>query len=113
MSSSIIVDVTITVATSSLAEFLKKLPLSYNGVIVEPECTLFEVAHRDNPETGETTVRLFEAWTCTKEWFVNVQLKKPYYEPYIEATKPMWTKDRVIEYYERNTEFSFVRPNHK
>ncbi len=74
MSSSIIVDVTITVATSNLALFLQKLPLSHNGVIAEPECALFEAAHRDNPETGETTVRLYEVWNCTKEWFVNVSV---------------------------------------
>lgn len=28
------------------------------------------------------------------------QLTKKYYEPYLEVTKPLWVKDRIVEYYE-------------
>lgn len=44
-------------------------------------------------------VRLVEGWTQSKEWCMEVQIKKPYYAPYVEETEKMWIKPRRFERY--------------
>lgn len=31
-----------------------------------------------------------EVWSKDKDWIFGVQLKKPYYKPYLDVTAPMW-----------------------
>ncbi|THU90213.1 hypothetical protein K435DRAFT_676388 [Dendrothele bispora CBS 962.96] len=103
----IMVFVLITVDPSKVDELLKHLWVIYKHVTAEPESSFFEVNLKR--ETGE--IRLTERWHCTVDWFERVQLKKKYYQPYLEATEPMWTKPRVIEYFEcLSPEWTTIKP---
>ncbi|KAF2707230.1 hypothetical protein K504DRAFT_535755 [Pleomassaria siparia CBS 279.74] len=95
---SISLHVHITIDPSNVEKFLEALKPGYEGVIAEPENTYFEVFH--NPENpGE--FKFVENWNGTKEWFMNVQMKKPYYEPYLAITEPMFIKERTFEIWGR------------
>jgi len=94
------------------SEFEGHLRKCYEKVILEPECTFFEVMN--SPERpGEYC--FVEGWTCDKkEWEevwiyycsgtllspnidafrLQVQGTKPYRAPYEKATRPMWLKPR-------------------
>lgn len=56
----------------------------------------FDVFH-----DGQGTFRFVELWTLTREQFENVQMNRPYYEPYLTITKPMWVEPRRIEYFDQ------------
>ncbi|PMD18137.1 hypothetical protein NA56DRAFT_577881 [Hyaloscypha hepaticicola] len=56
----------------------------FNHVSQEPECAYFIVGE-DEPGV----FRWMEGWTKDKEWVNDVQLEKPYYEPYFKATAPL------------------------
>lgn len=83
---------TIYVAPSDVDSFLQVMKeTSYAGVIREPECFIFEVLY-DKNEPG--VLRLIEGWTEGKDWCEQVQMKKPYYAPYMEKAEKMWIKPR-------------------
>lgn len=84
--------VAIYVSPDNIETFLDILrKTSYAGVVAENECFVLEVLHADD-EPG--VVRLVEGWTQSKEWCEQVQMKKPYYAPYLEKTEKMWIKPR-------------------
>ncbi|KAE9402065.1 hypothetical protein BT96DRAFT_991572 [Gymnopus androsaceus JB14] len=87
----------ITVDPSRIDEYLEHLQPIHKAVSAEPDCALFTVSV--NRETGE--IRMTQSWNRDREWFSEVQAKKAYYEPFIAATKSMWTKPRVVEVQER------------
>ena len=68
----LLVDVTIYVSLANLDEFWKGLRISYDRVIEEKECTLFEVSYLEDNETNEAVIHLVEGWSCTQEWFEKV-----------------------------------------
>ncbi|KAF2189254.1 hypothetical protein K469DRAFT_683683 [Zopfia rhizophila CBS 207.26] len=90
--------VKITMAPENAKAFLEALNPVYDAVVAEPENTFFEV-YQSAEEPG--VFKFVENWNATREWMVNVQLKKDYYKPYLEATKPMFIKPREIEMWDR------------
>jgi len=84
-----VLHVTIKIDPSKTQPYLEALRPAYECVVHEPECVFFDMFHSDD-EPG--LFRFVEGWTKDKEWFMKHQLTKPYYHPYEEATKPMWTE---------------------
>ncbi|KAI3401212.1 hypothetical protein diail_11918 [Diaporthe ilicicola] len=73
----------------------------------EPECLLFDV-FQDPGQPGR--FRFVEVWNASREWFENVQLRKPYYEDLWAKSKPTWESEMKIEYFERLGEgFAFKK----
>lgn len=67
----------------------------------EPECILFDVFQKPSQPGRFTFV---EVWNADREWFETKQLTKPYYAMLWEKSKPTWTKEVEIEYFEREGE---------
>ncbi|KIY64836.1 hypothetical protein CYLTODRAFT_445733 [Cylindrobasidium torrendii FP15055 ss-10] len=91
------VNAVIVIASADLEEFWKGFEDVFNKVIAEEECTLFERSYQEDKENDEVIIRLFEAWTGTVEWFREVQMNKPYYKPYLEATQKLWRRDHEFK----------------
>ncbi|KAK4694663.1 hypothetical protein P7C71_g2952, partial [Lecanoromycetidae sp. Uapishka_2] len=90
--------VDIWVAPENVDKFLQALKPAYDLVTAEPECTFFEVYHAaDSP--GH--FRWVENWSKDKEWFMKHQITKEYYEPYFEATEPLFIKPREFKMFDR------------
>ncbi|KIY64837.1 hypothetical protein CYLTODRAFT_492787 [Cylindrobasidium torrendii FP15055 ss-10] len=92
----LILNVHIVVRPADLEKFWKGLEISASRVIEEKECTLFEISYLENKEKDQVDIYLYEAWTCTVEWFNEVQMNKPYYKPYLEATEKLWKRPREM-----------------
>ena len=83
--------VTIRVSPSDVPAFLEAFRPCWEGVVSEPENIYFDVT-QDPERPG--LFRFVEVWTKDKEWFLSNQLNKPYYEPYLKITQPMWIEER-------------------
>lgn len=70
----------------------------WDACAAEPECLFFDV-FEDPKNVGR--FRLVEVWSKDREWFEKEQLAKPYYATLWGKSKPTWTKDIEIEYFER------------
>ncbi|ETN47149.1 uncharacterized protein HMPREF1541_01340 [Cyphellophora europaea CBS 101466] len=90
------VHVTIRVSPTNAPRFLELLRPCQEGCLSEPQCLYFDVFH-----DGHGLFRFVEVWTLTRAEFESVQMRKPYYEPYLSLTTPMWTQDRDIQYFEQ------------
>lgn len=90
------VHVTIRIAPESVPTFLEYFGPCQAGCLAEPACMYFDVFH-----DGQGTFRFVELWMLTREEFVNVQMNRPYYEPYLTITTPMWVEPRRIEYFDQ------------
>ena len=93
LSTGVILSVKVYVPVEKQPEFFKFFRPAYDAVIAEPECRFFFVTQ--NPQEPEA-ISWVEGWTKGVEWLQEVQLKKPYYQPYIEATEPWFSKPREI-----------------
>ena len=65
---------------------------------LEPECLLFDV-FSDPEDPGHFT--LVEVWNATKEWFLEVQMKKDYYSELWRETERMYCEPRIVRFAER------------
>jgi quinol monooxygenase YgiN len=83
--------VTIQVAPHNVDAFLEALRPCWAGCVAEEENLFFDVFQ--DPETPGR-FHFVELWSKGKEWFFEVQFKKPYYKPYLDTTVPMWIADR-------------------
>ena len=83
--------VTIQVAPHNVDAFLEALRPCWAGCVAEEENLFFDVFQ--DPETPGR-FHFVELWSKDKEWFFEVQFKKPYYKPYLDTTVPMWIADR-------------------
>jgi quinol monooxygenase YgiN len=68
-------------------------------------CCFFDVFH---DPTSPGTFRFVECWTGDEKWFWEVQFKRPYYEPYLAITEPMWIVPREMMFAERVQGWSFA-----
>ena len=85
--------VTIQVAPHNVDAFLEALRPCWAGCVAEEENLFFDVFQ--DPETPGR-FHFVELWSKDKEWFFEVQFKKPYYKPYLDTTVPMWIADRKL-----------------
>ncbi|EXJ87300.1 hypothetical protein A1O3_04259 [Capronia epimyces CBS 606.96] len=97
--------VTIRVDPSNIEPFLAALRPCWEAVCREPECLYFDISHSPS-EPG--TFHFVEVWAMDKKTFLEHQLKKPYYEPYEAATRPMWLTERKLEFLARVDGWSYV-----
>ena len=91
MSKQLSLHVTIQVAPHNVDAFLEALRPCWAGCVAEEENIFFDVFQ--DPETPGR-FHFVELWSKDKEWFFEVQFKKPYYKPYLDITVPMWIADR-------------------
>ena len=64
----------------------------------EPKCILFDV-FEDPEDRGHFT--LVEVWDATKQWFLEEQMTKSYYDELWQKTEFTYRKARVIRFAER------------
>lgn len=64
----------------------------------EPKCILFDV-FEDPIDRGHFT--LVEVWDATKQWFLEEQMTKSYYDELWQKTEFTYRKARVIRFAER------------
>jgi quinol monooxygenase YgiN len=83
--------VSLQVAPHNVDAFLEALRPCWAGCVAEKENLFFDV-FEDLETLG--LLRFVEVWSEDKEWFLEVQAKKPYYKPYLDITVPMWIADR-------------------
>ncbi|KAF8847403.1 hypothetical protein BDZ45DRAFT_681911 [Acephala macrosclerotiorum] len=91
-----ILQVKVTFDPKDRDTFIKYFKPCYDSVIVEPECAYFLIGE-DLQQPG--VYRWTEGWTKDAAWFMNEQITKPYYKPYLKATEPLFTSERVAEAY--------------
>jgi len=105
-----ILQVGVTVAPENAATFLKHFKVIYDQVLAEPECAYF-VFGEDANAPGH--FHWTEGWTKDKDWFLSVQMNKAYYEPYLAATKPLWTSERDIKLFTPAKSLNHVKPGYE
>ncbi|KAL4876535.1 hypothetical protein BJY04DRAFT_199852 [Aspergillus karnatakaensis] len=86
--------VSIFIAPENVPKFFEAFEPAYKKVAAEPECTLFEV-YQDPNSPGELS--WVEHWTESLEWFMEVQVNRDYYAPYLAVTEPMFLKPREFK----------------
>ncbi|KAH7363792.1 hypothetical protein BKA65DRAFT_532508 [Rhexocercosporidium sp. MPI-PUGE-AT-0058] len=89
-----ILQVKVTFDPKNRDTFLKYFKPAYDAVIAEAECAYFFVGENAQ-DPG--VFRWTEGWTKDVAWFMAEQIHKPYYEPYLKATEPLFTSPRVAE----------------
>lgn len=95
---------TIQVDPGDVDRFLVAFRKCWLEVCKEPECVYFEV-FQSQAEAG--LFHFVEVWARDNEWFMEVQIKKEYYKPYWEITKPLWIH-RDLHTYNRLSGWNFV-----
>ncbi|KIW70480.1 hypothetical protein PV04_02747 [Phialophora macrospora] len=104
-SGQLVLQVKIRVDVSDIPSFLTALRPVWKSCISEPECMFFDVSHSP---TEPGTFRFVEVWKGDQKWFEDVQFKKEYYVPYLEATMPMWIAERELVFTERVEGWSYA-----
>lgn len=108
-----ILSVTLTISESDVPAFLAALKPAYDRVLAEPENVFYNVGRKlevslpvsdqqgvPGSAKDEEKVAVFhfeEGWNASIEWFMNVQVKKDYYVPYLATTEKMWVKPSKLK----------------
>lgn len=95
---------TIKVDPDKINEFLVAFRTCWVAVCKEPECVYFDVFH-SQIEPG--LFHFVEVWSKDNDWFMDIQIKKEYYKPYWNITRPLWL-NRDMHAYSRLNGFNFV-----
>ncbi|KAE9381951.1 hypothetical protein N431DRAFT_425510 [Stipitochalara longipes BDJ] len=102
---SCILQIKIVVSPENREAWLVLFKQCFDHVVSEPECAYFILGEE---EPG--VFRWTEAWTKDKEWITNVQMKKPYYEPYLKATTPLVNgSETKVEFFTPLEEMSMIK----
>ncbi|KPI36649.1 uncharacterized protein AB675_10083 [Cyphellophora attinorum] len=94
----------IKIDPANIDKFLQAFRACWLEVCKEPECIYFEVFHS---KTEPGRFQFVEVWNKDNDWFMEVQIKKDYYKPYWDITRPLWV-DRDLHEYDRLSGFNFV-----
>ncbi|TFK35582.1 hypothetical protein BDQ12DRAFT_688005 [Crucibulum laeve] len=105
--SGIILHNTLHIDPTKIDEYLKHLRPAWKAVCAEPECDFFEVS--TNPQEPGV-YRFTEGWNASLEWLITIQANKEYYKPYLAATEPLYIKPRVLEVFNRESDWSYRKP---
>ena len=90
-STTLILNIKITISPTSIPVFFDYFRTCFAHVVKESELIYFVVGQNPNVP-GE--IWWSEGWDCPgEEWLREVQLKREYYKPYLEATEGMFLKD--------------------
>lgn len=79
-----------------IGNFLRELFALRVTIEQEPHCLRFDVLQ--NAEQA-CDIMLIEAWT-SRDYFEQVQAKRPYYALYLERVRPMWAQERRMQHWE-------------
>lgn len=88
--------VTLKIKPEYVEEFKRRFIAVREVIIAERECMRLDLC-QSSEDPGRFMI--FEVWP-SREYFEKVQLAKPYYAPYFEATQHMWNAPRIVEYYD-------------
>lgn len=94
LSSGIVLSVKVWIPVEKQDEFFKLMRPVYDAVLAEPECRFFVITQ--NPQEPEA-ISWVEGWSKGAEWLLDVQLKRPYYQPYLSTTESWFLKPRFFE----------------
>ncbi|KAK4944559.1 hypothetical protein LTR10_015993 [Elasticomyces elasticus] len=95
---------TIKVDSADIDKFLDAFRTCWLAVCKEPECVYFDVFHS---QIDPGLFHFVEVWTKDNDWFMEVQIKKEYYKPYWDITRPLWV-NRDLHVYDRLSGYNFV-----
>jgi quinol monooxygenase YgiN len=90
-----VLTVQLSIKPERIEDFLLELSALRNLIEREPDCLRFDVLQ--NAACPES-IMLVEAWT-NRDYFDQVQLKRPYYAPYLARVQPMWAEDRRMQHW--------------
>ncbi|KAL4955929.1 hypothetical protein BDW69DRAFT_182106 [Aspergillus filifer] len=100
------IQMTVTLKPEDVPTFWDAFKPVFEHVTAEQECTFFEVYKSEDPGVISWT----ENWSKSKEWIIDVQIKKPYYDDYRKITTPLLLKPVEVRVYERlGPEFTVVK----
>ena len=91
LSSGCILSVKVWIPEEKIPEFFELFKPAYDAVVAEPECRFFVVS-RDPQDP--TCLSWVEGWAKPVQRLIDVQLPKPYYQPYISTTEKWFLKPR-------------------
>ncbi|KAG9789928.1 hypothetical protein ABEF93_006746 [Exophiala dermatitidis] len=92
-----ILSVKVWIPASKKSEFFSLFKPVYDACVAEEECLFFVVGEPEDAGDGNISISWTEGWTKPVEWFMTVQMKRDYYEPYISTTEAIFTKPRWFE----------------
>jgi hypothetical protein len=96
-----ILSVKVYISPADVPRFFTLFKPVYDAVLAEPECRFFIVA-QSSPSPQEedhnvTCLSWIEGWSKPPPWFMAIQMKKAYYEPYMSETTAMFVRPRWHE----------------
>ncbi|KAL6250316.1 hypothetical protein RBB50_002617 [Rhinocladiella similis] len=98
LSTGCVLSVKVYISPAEEARFWQLFKPAYDAVIAEPDCRFFVVSKpTPQPEENVTCLSWVEGWSKPAQWLQDVQLHKPYYEPYLSESEKMYLKPRVVE----------------
>ncbi|KAK6364689.1 hypothetical protein LTS17_011987 [Exophiala oligosperma] len=98
LSQGAVLSIKVYISPADEPRFWELFKPAYDAVVAEPECRFFVVSKPSpQPEENVTCLSWVEGWTKPAQWLQDVQLRKPYYQPYLSESEKMYVKERVIE----------------
>ncbi|WP_158621285.1 putative quinol monooxygenase [Dyella dinghuensis] len=90
-----VLTVQLSIKREQVEDFLRELSALRALIEREPDCLRFDVLQ---DAACPESIMLVEAWT-SRDYFEQVQLKRPYYTPYLARVQPTWAKDRRMQHW--------------
>ncbi|PYH43336.1 putative quinol monooxygenase [Aspergillus saccharolyticus JOP 1030-1] len=101
--------VRVWVAEEDVDKYFAALGSVFYKIARESACTLFEV-YQSQENQGE--ILIIKNWNASKEWVLNVAMKRPYLAEYHAITEPMFLKPKEVTIVDRKAgNFSVVKTN--
>ncbi|KAL2795204.1 hypothetical protein BJX66DRAFT_173054 [Aspergillus keveii] len=95
---SISLQVTVYLAEKDLDTFFEALGSVFNQIASEPYCTLFEV-YQSQEDKGQ--ILMLKNWSSTREWLVDVGMRRPYLDEYHAITEPLFLRPKDTKILDR------------
>ncbi|KAL4864735.1 hypothetical protein BDV12DRAFT_200813 [Aspergillus spectabilis] len=101
------IHMTVHIRPEDVPKFYEVFRPVFEKATAEPDCTFFELYQSPN-EPG--TISWVENWSKPKEWIIENQANKSYYDEYRAITTPMYLKPLEVKVFDRvGPEFTFTR----
>ena len=91
--------VTYYISREHIDSFFEAIRPVWEAVVREEKFRFFDIFTMPDPtDPNIEIVRLIEVWEANREWFMDVQVQKEYYQPYLKAIAHMQPKERTFEW---------------
>ncbi|KAJ0423285.1 hypothetical protein BJY00DRAFT_59880 [Aspergillus carlsbadensis] len=90
--------VTVYLAEKDLDTFFDALGAVFEQIASEPYCTLFEV-YQSQEDKGQ--ILMLKNWSSTREWLVDVGMRRSYLDEYHAITEPLFLRPKDIKILDR------------